>query len=93
MIVGCCEIEIYIYEAYSLKDKRMVIKSALEKMRNRFNISISEVGDNDLWNKAYISFCTVSNEQKKVNKTIQECLKFLEMNDRIEIINSVINYY
>ena len=93
MIVGCCEIELYIYESYSLKDKRMVIKSIIEKMKRRYNISISEVGDNDIWNKSSIAFCTVSNGMTNVNKIIQEGIDFLELDDRIEIINTVINYY
>jgi len=93
MIVGCCEIELYIYESYSLKEKRMVIKSIIEKMKHRYNISISEVGDNEIWNKSTIAFCTVSNGIENVNKIIQECLDFLDLDGRIEIINSVINYY
>lgn len=93
MIVGCCEIELYIYESYSLKDKRMVIKSIIERMKHRYNISISEVGDNDIWNKSYLAFCTVSNNLVHVDKIIQECLDFLQLDDRIEILNSVTNYY
>lgn len=50
MIVGVLKIELLIEGSRSLKDKRTVVKSITEKVRNKFkNVSISEVGSNDLW--------------------------------------------
>ncbi|MEK7774061.1 MAG: DUF503 domain-containing protein, partial [Deltaproteobacteria bacterium] len=52
MVVGICRISLVIHGNASLKGKRQVLKSIIEKVRNRFNVSIAEVGDNDLWQRA-----------------------------------------
>ena len=67
MIIGICTCEIFIFNANSLKSKRSVVKSIIEKSKNRFNISIAEVGENDKWQKSIIAFSTISNDQKIVD--------------------------
>jgi uncharacterized protein len=87
MIIGSCEIELIIYNANSLKEKRHVIKSIIERLKNRFNISICEVGEHDKWQKSIIGLCTLSNSSKLVNETIDKIIGFMDNDDRIEIIN------
>ena len=87
MIVGICICEIFIFNANSLKSKRSVVKSIIEKSKNRFNISIAEVGDNDKWQKSIIAFSTISNDQKVVEGTIDKVINFFDSYSEIEIIN------
>ncbi|MHC5098595.1 DUF503 domain-containing protein [Peptoniphilus genitalis] len=77
MIIGICTCEIFIFNANSLKSKRSVVKSIIEKSKNRFNISIAEVGENDKWQKSIIAFSTISNDQKIVEETIEKVINFL----------------
>ncbi|MFR4555311.1 MAG: DUF503 domain-containing protein [Peptoniphilus sp.] len=77
MIIGICTCEIFIFNANSLKSKRSVVKSIIEKSKNRFNISIAEVGENDKWQKSIIAFSTISNNQKIVEETIEKVINFL----------------
>lgn len=85
MIIGICTCEIFIFNANSLKSKRSVVKSIIEKSKNRFNISIAEVGDNDKWQKSIIAFSTISNEQKVVEETMDKVINFFDSYSEIEI--------
>ncbi|MGF0094850.1 DUF503 domain-containing protein [Peptoniphilus sp. SGI.035] len=87
MIIGICTCEIFIYNANSLKSKRSVIKSIIEKSKNRFNISIAEVGENDKWQKSVIGFATVSNDKKIVDETMENIIHFFNSYSEIEIMN------
>lgn len=87
MIIGICTCEIFIFNANSLKSKRSVVKSIIEKSKNRFNISIAEVGENDKWQKSIIAFSTISNDQKLVEETIEKVINFFDSYSEIEIIN------
>jgi len=49
--------------AQSLKQKRATLKSAIERLRNRFNVSVVESGYQDKWQRSVISLCAVSNER------------------------------
>lgn len=86
MVIGVCTCEIFIYECNSLKEKRAVIKSIINKSKNRFNISIAEVGENDKWQKSIIGFSTISNDIKIVDETIEKVIRFFESYTEIEII-------
>lgn len=87
MIIGICTCEIYIFNANSLKSKRSVVKSIIEKSKNRFNISIAEVGENNKWQKSIIAFSTISNDQRLVEETIEKVINFFDSYSEIEIIN------
>lgn len=87
MIVGTCEIELIIYEANSLKEKRHVIKSIIERIKTRFNASAAEVGYNDLWNRSIIGVAVVSNKKVLCESMISKIIDFIDNDERVEIIN------
>jgi hypothetical protein len=78
MVVGICQIRLIIYDTFSLKEKRRILKSIVEKVRNRFPVSIAEVGDHELWQSAIIGCCLVSNEQVFVRSSIDKVIHFIE---------------
>jgi len=86
MIVKSIIIQMLISDSYSLKDKRSVIKSMIEKSRRKFNVSISEVDDNDILNKSTLGLSFVSNDSKQLEKSLNQVIKFIELNYEIEII-------
>jgi uncharacterized protein YlxP (DUF503 family) len=51
MIVGLLTLELYLFEAQSLKEKRIIIKSLKDRIKNKFNVSVAEVDANDLWQR------------------------------------------
>lgn len=87
MIIGICTLEIFIYGASSLKDKRTILKSIIEKSKNKFNISIAEVSENNKWQKSVIGFTTVSNDKKVVDRTLEKVINFIDNFEEIEILN------
>ena len=70
MIVGICRIELHIPESNSLKDKRQVVKGIKDKIRNKFNVSIAEIDNNDLWQRATLGVSIVSNDKKFANQVL-----------------------
>lgn len=87
MTVGTCEIEFLIYESNSLKEKRHVLKSIIERIKVRFNASVAEVDFNDLWNKSMIGIAVVSNNKNLCESTISKIIDFIDNDERVEIIN------
>ncbi|HCF95270.1 MAG: DUF503 domain-containing protein [Verrucomicrobiota bacterium] len=85
MVIGVVYLEISIPDANSLKEKRRILKSLIERARNRFNISVAETGLNDVWKSAEISIVTVGNETKFVNSVCSNVLNMFEMEPFIMI--------
>ncbi len=86
MIIGTCEVEVALYEVNSLKEKRQIIKSIIGRTQSRFNVSIAEVGMNDIWRRGNIGFACVTTSTKHANQMINNIVKFFENDNRIEII-------
>ena len=57
-----CTVELFIPMAHSLKDKRQVLQSLKSRLRDKFNVSVAEVGDQELWQKAILGLACVANE-------------------------------
>ncbi|WP_416197530.1 MAG: DUF503 domain-containing protein [Sporanaerobacter sp.] len=87
MIIGACTIKLIIYESNSLKDKRHVIKSIIGKIQSRFNVSIAEIDLNDSWQSSIIGFACVTNDTTHANQIINNVLKFIDGDSRVEIID------
>ena len=68
----------FIGESHSLKDKRHVLKSVKDRVHDRFNVSIAEVDDNDLWQKTELGIAVVSNDTKHALSVLQEVERFLK---------------
>lgn len=87
MVVGVCSVELYIDDAMSLKDKRMVIRSIKDRLKLKFNISVAEVGKNDNWRIAQLGISCVSNEGAHVDSMISGVMNFLERDVRIQVLD------
>jgi len=87
MLVGTCQIEILIFESNSLKEKRHVIKSIIERIKSRFNVSVAEVEYQELWNRTMIGIAVVSNNKQLCESSISSVIEFIDNDERVEIIN------
>ncbi|MHB1128049.1 MAG: DUF503 domain-containing protein [Bacillota bacterium] len=88
MIVGICTIEVRISGAQSLKDKRRVVKSITERVRNRYNVSVAEVDNLDNWKQATIGIAHVSNDSARVHQILTEVVHMVERDAEGEVIDS-----
>jgi uncharacterized protein len=80
MVIGFGYVTIHILESHSLKEKRRVVRSLIERARNRYNVSISEVDHQDSWQVAGIGFTCVSNSSSHADSMLSEILRFIESN-------------
>ena len=71
---------ISIPEAHSLKDKRRVVKSLKDRTVSHMNVSVAEVGQQEVWNRAELAFVTVAAEKKVVERRLSEIAQRLERN-------------
>ncbi|AEF93663.1 protein of unknown function DUF503 [Desulfotomaculum nigrificans CO-1-SRB] len=87
MIVGLMTVEIFISEANTLKDKRRVLKSIVDRVRSKFNVSIAEVDNQDLWQRATLGVAAVSNETGHVSQMLDAVVRSIEANGGAELID------
>lgn len=80
MMIGSLVMQIHIHDAGSLKEKRMVIRSIKEKLRSKFNVSVSEVDNQDLWQLATVAVVTVAPDKKQVENILQNVINFVYSN-------------
>jgi uncharacterized protein len=88
MVIGALKIELYIDGNRSLKGKRQTLRSVIQRVKSRFeNVSISEVGSQDLWQKATIGISFVSNEAPFVNSILDRVSGFIESMGTVQIVS------
>lgn len=87
MIIGSCIITFRADWVSSLKEKRMIVKSIIEKAKNKFNISIAEIGKQDMYKEIEIGFCCITNETSHANSIIDNVVNFIENNTEAVIEN------
>ena len=87
MIVGVSTIEIYIPQSTSLKEKRKILNGIKSRIKNKFNVSISEVGYIDKWQRALLGVSTVSNSTRMVDSVLSGVLREIGSDLRVEIID------
>lgn len=93
MLVGVCQIEMLIPESHSLKEKRFVISSLKKRIRNKFNVSVSEIAELDKWQRACLGIAIVSNEQRFIDQTMGSIMHLLELDGRLEVLKHLLEIY
>jgi uncharacterized protein YlxP (DUF503 family) len=78
VVVGTLEVHLRIEGSYSLKDKRRVLRSLIDRIRRDFHVSISEVADQDLWNVATVGAACVSNDSSHSQSVLAKVLEVFD---------------
>ena len=78
MHVGVARLELHLPESSSLKDKRMVVKSVIRRVRNRFNVAVAEVDTQDVWRLATVAVVCVSDDPRFSNAVLSKVIQFIE---------------
>ncbi len=94
MVVGTLKITFHLTDNRSLKGKRKVVRSMVDKVKARFNVSIAEVGSNDKWQKIELGVSAVGNDRRHIDSSLNHVLGFLDslylaqiVDTDIEILN------
>ena len=86
-IIAIVSVSISIPDSHSLKDKRQVIKSLKDRVRNTMNVSAAEVGKQDVWQFSDLAFATVAADEATVDARLTELDRFLRSDPRYVVLN------
>ena len=90
--VGLLTVELHLPAAHSLKDKRSVVVGLLERLAHRHNVAVAEVAALDQHQTAVLALVTVANDGAHVERVAEACLRFIETEDRAEILYSNLEF-
>lgn len=79
------EISMRLFDSFSLKDKRSIVKSILKKMHNRYNASIAEVGFQEMINQSQLAVAVASQSRVIAQQTVEMIIRDIENHYEVEI--------
>lgn len=87
MIIETLEIKLYASWVHSLKEKRMIVRSLTAKVRNKFNVSVAEIEDQDVHQSIVLGVACVAGNTALADSIMDHVLAFLEANTEAEIVD------
>lgn len=78
MVVGILKLRLMIPENHSLKGKRGVLKRVQARVGHQFNVSVTECGDQELWQSAVLGFVAAGTSQPVIEATLNKIVDFVE---------------
>ncbi len=90
--LGVLLLELHIPDSQSLKAKRKVILSLKTRIRNKFNVSVAEVGDLDKWQRSVFGVSALSGDQKIVENMLKEVVEFAHKDFAVDVISAKVDY-
>lgn len=82
MVIGICKVVLSIGDAFSLKEKRSVVKSLINRVKSKYNASIAEVDSNDAWKSAVLGIACVTNETAHADSMMSDIVDFIDRDGR-----------
>ncbi len=92
-MVALCQLDIFIPESGSLKEKRFAVKSLKTRIRNKYNVSISELDGTDKWQRVVLGIAIVTNDRKIVDTTFNKIIQFIDSDGRVEILDHFVDIF
>lgn len=87
MTVGVLCLELFIHDANSLKEKRMALHSLKARLRNNYNVAVSQIDGEDKWQRTTLAVVGVERDRSCVNSTLSEVVNFVERSGRVHLID------
>ena len=88
MIVGTLKLRLVLRESHSLKDKRRVIKSLKDTLSNKFNISVAETDEQDVWQTAEIGVAAVGTDGSFVQSVLTSVVNYVRFFGGVELVDA-----
>lgn len=85
-------LDFHIPQSHSLKEKRRVIKSFKDKVKNKFNVSITEVAELDKWQRAIFGVSMIGNDQRHLNECLQQIVNMVVYFPEMQLLSSKIEF-
>ncbi|MGD6816126.1 DUF503 domain-containing protein [Metabacillus sp. 84] len=83
-MIGRVHCEWMIYDSFSLKDKRSVMKRIITRVKQQYNVAVSELDYQDSWQRAGIGIVTISSDKSQAEKELNRVLAFIDSFPEIE---------
>ncbi|HXF75687.1 MAG TPA: DUF503 domain-containing protein [Methylomirabilota bacterium] len=93
MVVGVLKLNLLLPENHSLKGKRGVLKRIEARVRHRFNVSVTECGDQDLWQSAVLGFGAVGTSRAIVEATLQKVIDCVDELGLAQVRESGVEFF
>lgn len=87
MTVGVAQVSFRLHDNQSLKEKRRVVRSLIEKSRHRFNAAVSEVADQDVHQRATLGIAVVGNDSRVLNSFLDHIIDFMESLNLADLVS------
>lgn len=91
MLIGVCEISLYLPNSHSLKDKRSILISYQNYLRKKYNISISEIDQRNLWKKSTIGIVSINSNRMVIDRLFEKIKKDTENQADIQLIDYTVS--
>ena len=88
MIVGAALVVLHVHGSHSLKEKRGVVRSITQRVRNRFNLAVAEVGGLDTWQRAELGLAAAGADPAKLRGILEGAVRFIEELHLAEVVAS-----
>lgn len=88
MIVGAALVRLHVHGSRSLKEKRGVVRSVTQRLRNRFPLSVAEVGGQDTWQRAVLGLAVCGNDARAVRTLLERAIEFVAGTGLAEVLDS-----
>jgi len=96
MPIAFFTLELHIEAAQSLKDRRQVVRSLKDKLRNSFNVSVAELDNAELWNRATIGIVSISHSRDYLDglmKKVEAAATRIANNQGADVADSFLEYF
>ena len=87
MVIGCCSVKFYLHGNNSLKGKRRVVRAIKDRLKNDFNVSVAEVGDQDVWRSLHIGISAVGSSRSYMDGLMSKVVDAIDRMNLAEIVN------
>jgi uncharacterized protein YlxP (DUF503 family) len=93
MYIGALRIELYMPQCHNLKEKRQVIRSVVDRIRNRFNVAVAEVDKHDLWQVCSLGIACISNSEYNAREVLSGVDRSIRAMGKAEVLESQITIF
>ena len=80
MVIGVCTVEINLHDVHSLKQKRSILKSLMNRLHREFNVSCSEIALHDAWGSAAIGIAVITTAAPHAQRVLDTSVRWIEHN-------------
>ena len=87
MVIGAARVELHVHGSQSLKQKRGVVRAISQRVRNRFNVAVAEVGGQGTWQRVVLGLSTVSGDGQSARRRLEKTIDFIEDLHLAEVID------